>query len=84
MDVPEYRHIQGIMLPTFQKMQTLLEEMQAYDLIIPVLEIVQLIHKHNRQIIKSSFHDVVDLLVGIRLDTTLPEEASPAIQGLYQ
>jgi hypothetical protein len=63
--------------------RTHLEEIQNPELLIPLLEILHFVSDNFPDIFRSQFQDVIDLLVGWRLDTSLPEHVANAISGFF-
>jgi hypothetical protein len=63
--------------------RTHLEESQNPELLIPLMEILQFVSENFSDIFRSQFQDVIDLLVGWRLDTSLPEHVANAITGSF-
>jgi hypothetical protein len=61
--------------------RTLLEDIQTPDLLIPLIEILQFVAENYPDMFRSHFQDVIDVLVGWRVDPTLPEVYANAITG---
>ena len=64
------------------KVKSFLEQPDAdHEAIIPAVQILQSIFSHYPAIFKSHFQDVIDLLVGWRLDLSLSDRITQQIAG---
>jgi hypothetical protein len=62
-------------------LQDQLEEIAQFDLLLPTIGCLTFLAKHFTALIKKHFEDIVDLLIGWRLDPTLPHNVVEAING---
>jgi hypothetical protein len=76
-------YLEPFVLSLLVKLQSLLDSIQDYDLVKPILDTLFHLSAHFPQLFATQFQDIIDLLIGWRLDDNLPDPLAKIISGNY-